>query len=86
MVDAFLLISIGNVFILLLGVSIGRSVVLLKMRREENRKRELELELLERRSEVIERGKLVANNLEELIYKAHVQQEIDKMIRKKGSR
>ncbi len=85
MADAYILITVVNLFILLLGVSIGRSIILLKVRREENRKRELELELLEKRVEVIERGKAVASNLEELIYKAHVQQEIDKIMRKKGT-
>jgi hypothetical protein len=85
MADAYILITVVNLFILLLGVSIGRSIILLKVRREENRKRELELELLEKRVEVIERGKAVASNLEDLIYKAHVQQEIDKIMRKKGT-
>jgi len=85
MVGEYVIITIVNVFVLLLGVSIGRSIILLKIRREENRKRELELEILERRSDIIERGKEVATNLEDLIYRTHVQQEIDKIIRKKSS-
>jgi hypothetical protein len=86
MTETGVLITLVNLFILLLGVSIGRSVLLLNIRREENRRRELELELMEKRTEVIERGKQVASNLEDLIYRAHVQQEIDKLIRKKGAR
>jgi hypothetical protein len=86
MTDTYILITIVNLLVLLLGVSVGRSVLLLKIRREENRRRELELELLEQRSDIIERGKLVAADLEDLIYRAHVQQEIDKLIRKKGAR
>jgi len=35
-----------QIFIFLLGVAIGHSIILLKIRREENRKRELELALI----------------------------------------
>ncbi|MBD3391591.1 MAG: hypothetical protein GF418_06035 [Chitinivibrionales bacterium] len=85
MADAYALIAIVNLFVLLMGVSVGRSVILLKLRREENRRRELEVELMDKRADVIERGEQVANDLEDLIYKAHVQQEIDKILRKKGT-
>lgn len=86
MTSVFVLVTIVNLFVLILGISVGRSILLLKMRREDNRRRELELDLMEQRSGIIERGKLVAANLEDLIYRAHVQQEIDKLIRKKGAR
>jgi hypothetical protein len=86
MTDVFVLITLVNFFVLLLGVSVGRSFIVYKIRREENRRRELELDILEQRSGIIERGKLVAANLEDLIYRAHVQQEIDKIIRKKDAR
>jgi hypothetical protein len=84
MIDAYVLMAVVNLFVLLLGVSIGRSLILLRLRKEENRKQELELDILEKRTAVIERGRQVATNLEELIYRAHVQQEIEKLIRKKG--
>jgi len=69
-------------FILLLGISIGHSVILLRLRREENRRRELELALMEKRTDVLRQGRKVAQDLEDALFKAKVQQEIDGMIRK----
>jgi hypothetical protein len=86
MTGVFVLVTLANLFVLLLGVSVGRALITLRIRREDNRRRELELELMEQRSGIIERGKMVAANLEDLIYRAQVQQEIDKLIRKKGAR
>jgi hypothetical protein len=71
-----------QVFILLLGVAIGNSYILYKVHREENRKRELELALLEKRSDLLSRSKQVAHDLEEALYNAKVQQEIDDILRK----
>lgn len=85
MFHEFLLLTIVNVFILALGVSLGRSVLFVRMRREENRKRELELRLLQKRTEVVNEGRQITDNLEELLYQAQVQQEINEMIRKKDS-
>ncbi len=79
----FLLMTIVNVLILAFGVSLGRSVLFVRMRKEENRKRELELKLLEKRAEVVDEGRQMTENLEELLYQAQVQQEINEMIRKK---
>ncbi|MBD3344654.1 MAG: hypothetical protein GF401_06295 [Chitinivibrionales bacterium] len=78
----FLLII--QAFILLLGISLGRSILLLKIRKEENKKKEIELAILSKRSEVINEGKKVAHNLEELLYNAQVRKEIDDIIRKDG--
>ena len=71
-----------QVFILLLGISVGHSILQLKIRREENRRRELELELLDKRADVLQQGKKIAHDLEEVLYKAKIQQEIDDIIRK----
>jgi hypothetical protein len=71
-----------QIFILLLGISIGHSVMLFKIHREENRKRELELALLEKRSDILSHSKQIAHDLEEALYKAKVQQEIDDILRK----
>jgi hypothetical protein len=68
-------------FIILLAISVGHSVVLLRLRREENRRRELELALMEKRTDVLRQGRKVAQDLEDALYKAKVQQEIDGMIR-----
>lgn len=82
MTQGFVVFLLIQVFILLLGISIGHSILLLRMRKEENRKRELELSLLEKRSEILHEGKKIAHDLEEVLYKAKVQQEIDNIIRK----
>ena len=82
MTSSFIIILLIQVFILLLGLSIGHSIVLLRIRAEENRKKELELSLLEKRSEILMQGKKIAHDLEEVLYKAKVQQEIDDIIRK----
>jgi hypothetical protein len=75
-----------QVMILLLGISIGRSIMVYKIRREENRRRELELAILEKRASVLEEGKQIAHDLEEVLYQAKVQQEIDNIIKKDNSR
>ena len=71
-----------QVFVLLLGIVIGHSIVMLKICREENRKKELELALLEKRSDLLSQSKQIAHDLEEALYNAKVQQEIDDILRK----
>lgn len=71
-----------GVFLFLLGISVGHSIFVLKLRKEENRKRELELAILNKRSQVIKDSKRISDNLEELLYKANVQHEIDNIIRR----
>lgn len=82
MVENFLLFWLIQAFILILGVSLGHSAILLKLRHEENRKKELELMLLEKRADILQQGKKIAHDLEEVLYKAKVQQEIDDIIKK----
>jgi len=82
MVENFLLFWIIQAFILILGISLGHSAVLLKLRKEENKKKELELALLEKRAKLLEQGKKVAQDLEDVLYKAKIQQEIDDIIKK----
>jgi hypothetical protein len=71
-----------QIFVFLLGVSIGHSIILLKIHREENRKKELELALLEKRAEIMSQSKLIATDLEDALYNAKVRQEIDDILRK----
>ena len=85
MTEGMLFFYLIQVFILLLGISVGHSILLLKLRSEENRKRELELTLLEKRADILQQGKKIAHDLEEVLYKAKVQQEIDDIIRKDGT-
>lgn len=85
MTEGLLFFYLIQIFILLLGISVGHSVLLLKIRHEENRKKELELSLLEKRADILQQGKKIAHDLEEVLYKAKVQQEIDDIIRKNGN-
>jgi hypothetical protein len=71
-----------QIFIFLLGVAIGHSIILLKIHREENRKKELELALLEKKSDFLAQGTQIASDLEEALYNAKVRQEIDDILRK----
>lgn len=82
--NEYIIFGAVQLFILLLGVSLGRTYIFLKLRKEENRRREIELSLLEKRSEILKQGKQIAHDLEEVLYKAQVQQEIDNIIRKSG--
>lgn len=79
----YLILTIICIFIFLLGITVGHAIFVLQLRKEENRKRELELALLNKRSQVLKESKQISENLEELLYKVNVQQEIDKIIRKK---
>jgi hypothetical protein len=85
MVGESLVFWIVEVFILLLGISIGRSLCVIKIRKEENKRRELELAILEKRASVLQEGKQIAHDLEEVLYQAKVQQEIDNIIKKDKS-
>ena len=76
---------IVQIFILILGICLGQSIFIYKIRKEENKRRSLELSLMEKRAEVLKEGKQIAHDLEEVLYKAKVQQEINDILKKKGS-
>lgn len=82
MIDIHPVIWFIEAFIFLLGVSIGHSIILYRIQREETRKKELELALLEKRTNLLSRSKQIAHDLEEALYNAKVQQEIDDILRK----
>lgn len=82
MLEHYVFFWLIQAFILMLGVSLGHSIILLRLRHEENRKKELELALLEKRADILQQGKKIAHDLEEVLYKAKVQQEIDDIIKK----
>jgi hypothetical protein len=86
MISLILIIALAELCALLFGISIGRSMLVYKLRKQENRKRELELALMEKRGEIIRQGKKIAHDLEDILYQAQVQQEIDNIIRKKPNR
>jgi hypothetical protein len=82
MTGQLIIFLILQLLIILFALSLGRSILLLKIRREENRKRELELAVFETKAEILSRGKKIARELEDALYTAKVLQEIDTIIRK----
>lgn len=81
-IETHLLFWIVQLFVLLLGISLGRTIILLRIRKEESRKKELEQALLEKRTELLTRGKEKVDNLDDMLYAARVRKEIDDIIRK----
>jgi len=82
MAEKYLVLWMIQALVLLLGVAIGHSFLLLRLRKEENRRRELELTLLERRTDILKQGRKVAQELEDILYRAKVHQEINDIITK----
>ncbi|MDR2728617.1 MAG: hypothetical protein LBB56_05740 [Chitinispirillales bacterium] len=82
MMEKTVLFWLVQSLIVLFGIAVGHSYLLLRLRREENRRRELEIALMEKRVEVLKHGRVVAKDLEDALYKVKVQQEIDDIIRK----
>jgi hypothetical protein len=70
-----------QIFIFLLGVAVGHSIILLRIYREENRKRELELALSEKKSDILpQQVSQPGADLEEEQYNARIRQEIDDIL------
>ena len=86
MVGTSAVIWILQILAVLLAVSLGKAILTLRTRQEETKRKQVELALLERRARILEEGKKIAVNLEDLLYKAQVQKEIDDIIRKGGTR
>jgi hypothetical protein len=85
MFEEYVVFWIIQIFILILGLSIGHSILIIRKRKEENRRRELELSLLEKRTQELQESKKTARYLEEVLFKAKVQQEINDILKKKSS-
>jgi hypothetical protein len=85
MFEEYLIFWIIQILIVLLGFSLGHSVLVFKIRKEENKRRELELAVLEKRAAMLSEGKQIARDLEDVLYKAKVQQEINDILKKKGT-
>jgi uncharacterized membrane-anchored protein YhcB (DUF1043 family) len=81
MIGDFVLFWALQLMVFILGITVGHSVLLLKIRREQNKNKALELALLEKRKEVLNQGRKVATDLEEVLYRAKIQQEIDNITR-----
>jgi hypothetical protein len=85
MFEEYIIFWTLQILIVLLGISLGHSILVFKIRKEENKRRELEIALLEKRAAMLSEGKQFARDLEDVLYNAKVQQEINDILKKKGS-
>lgn len=85
-IELFAIFLILQSIVVLLAISLGRSLLAYKIRKEETHTRQLDLALMEQRARILSEGKKIAHNLEELLYNAQVQKEINDIIRKNGTR
>jgi hypothetical protein len=84
MFEEYLIFWTALIFVLLLGLSVAHSILIIRIRRQENRRRELETALMEKRAEALRQSRQIARDLEEVMYKVKVQQEIDDILKKKS--
>ena len=82
MVAYYLLLISAIVFIFLLGVTFGHSLLILKLRKEENKRRELELSILSKKPPAQLKRVSLNESLEEMLFKAEVEKEINNLLRK----
>lgn len=64
-------------FFFIMGITIGHSKSIIKIRQEENRKKEIEANLLKERNEIIKAKQKISENIDELIFRAKVHNEIE---------
>ncbi|MBN1982570.1 MAG: hypothetical protein JW795_13635 [Chitinivibrionales bacterium] len=83
-----LLIISAVVLIFLVGVTFGHSLVILKLRKEENKKRELELAMLEKRPQLLnlKKRKEISDTIEEILFQVNVEKEINNILRNKDTK
>lgn len=71
-----------QLFVFLVGVAVGHTILLYRVRQQEGRNKQLDLKVMEKRREILQQGRMVAHNLEDALYKARIQREIDDIIRR----
>ncbi len=86
MMIAILAITAACTAVFAMGFSLGRSWITLRARTEENRRRELDLAIFEKRSAVLKEGRELSGNLEDLLYRVSVQKEIGELTDKPGEK
>lgn len=64
-------------FFFILGVAIGHSKTIIKIRKEENKKKEIEASVLKERSEILKAKQKISENIDELIFRAKIHNEIE---------
>ena len=84
MLTAFIVVSSACVAVFAMGFSLGRTWLTLRTRVEENRRRELELMIFDKRCSVIRESKELSGNLDELLYRVSIQKEIGELTDKPG--
>ena len=64
-------------FLFILGIAIGHSAMTLKLRREENVKRDLDEKLSRNKKEILLAGEKISRNIDDLLYKVNLRREIE---------
>lgn len=64
-------------FFFIMGITIGHSKSIIKIRQEENRNKEIEANLLRERTEILKAKQKISENIDELIFRAKVHSEIE---------
>ena len=82
MSDLTVLMWLAQMLVVLLAISLGKNILAYKIRQEENKRKQLELSIMEKRARLLEEGKKIPVNLEDLLYRAQIQKEIDDILRK----
>ena len=77
--DGFLIPILIGGLIFLAGIVVGILLLRLRMKYLETKQKELDLQLLEKRTEIIKQSTQLLKSLEELVYKTRVTREIDNL-------
>ena len=72
-----LLFAFIGLLIFLTGAIIGMVFLRMRIKRIEAKQKELDIELLQKRTDILKETSLLLQNLEKLVYQARVAKEID---------
>ena len=79
MINELVILLILIVFLMILCISVGKTLMNIELYRQSNKKLRLEQFLLDQKERILKDGKKVAMDLEDVLYKARIQQQIDDM-------
>ena len=69
------------VMLFFVGIAIGHSKTAVRLRVEENRKREIEHDIIQKRAQLMKAREKITENIDDLIFKANVHREIENITR-----
>ncbi|MFW5959778.1 MAG: hypothetical protein ACOCSE_01505 [Chitinivibrionales bacterium] len=75
----YLTVIICSVMVFTAGFSIGRSLFILRLRKEENRKRELELQMVREKQKLLEDKSRLSKALNSIMFRTKIRDEIDRL-------